>query len=220
MDIVGGVHREPSGRITQKLPTRDELPDWYPEDEAWGKSVELDPCLMVHVSLPESYLNVLIGPVMSELEKIDIFSTPDWALKQAVGQYPGAPRFDHTEAYRIERLRILEVAAPIGWTAREGLLLQSSRPMSYYYYLLRELRFLHFVASMRERVEEALIKVLEIARERFGFTATVTAHGVLSPSDICNHICRFESGSLSFAATRLITSQVGMDTLQYIRRVV
>ena len=208
--VVGGVHQEPDGRITQDLPHREELPDWYPGDEAWGQSVELDPELMVHISLPEEYPRELITSVISELDKISLSPTPDWALRQAIGKYPGTPRFDHTEAYRIERLRILEVASPIGWTAREDLLSQSSREMSYYYYLLRELRFLHFLASFREQAEAALIRVLEIAGERCDFSAKVTAHGMLAPSEVCNLIRSFESGSLPFAAVREIRYQSGV----------
>ena len=126
MHIVSGVHQEPAGRITQDLPHRDELPDWYPGDEAWGQTVELDPDLMVHISLPGGYPSGLIEPVISELAKISISPTPDWALRQMIGQYPGTPRFDHAEAYQVERLRILEVASPIGWTARGGLVCLNS----------------------------------------------------------------------------------------------
>ena len=208
--VVNGVHQEPDGRITQDLPHRDELPDWYPEDDAWGQTVELNPELMVHISLPEEYPRGLIASVISELDKISVSPTPDWALRQVIGQYPGTPRFDHAEAYRIERLRILEVASPIGWTAREGLLSQSSRVMSYYYYLLRELRFLHFVASLREQAEAALIQVLEIAGERCDFSAKVIARGVITPSEVCNLIRRFASGSLPFALVRETTYQMGV----------
>ena len=208
--VVGGVHQEPDGRITQDLPHRDELPDWYPEDEAWGQRVELEPELMVHISLPEEYPRGLVAAVISELDTISISPTPDWALRQVIGQYLGAPRFDHSEARRIERLRILEVTSPIGWTAREDLLLQSTREMTYYYYLLRELRFLHFVASLRKQAEAALIRVLEIAGERCDFSAKVTARGVLTPSEVCNLIRRFESGSLPFAVVREVKYQRGV----------
>ena len=208
--IVNGVHQEASGRIVQKLPSRDDLPAWYPEDEAWGQTVQLDPDLMVNIALPELYPEGLIQSVMSELAKIGTLPTPEWALKQLVGQYPGTPRFDLAEAYRIQRLRILEVSSPLGWAAREGLLSHSAQEMSYYYYLLRELRFLHFVASMRERAEAGLVKVLEIAGERCGFSTTVTAHGVLTPTKVCNLIRSFESGSLSFAAARDIKYQRGV----------
>ena len=208
--IVNGVREEPSVRVTQELPPRGELPDWYPEDEAWGQTVELDPDRMIHIPMPEAYPKDLIGSVMSELAEISTFPTPDWARRQMIGQYPGAPRFDHAEAYRIERLRILEAALPIGWTAREAFLSQSSRVMSYYYYLLRELRFLHFVASMRERAEVGLVQVLQIAGERCGFSVNVTTHGVITPAEVCGIIGAFESGSLSFAAVREIKYQTGV----------
>ena len=208
--IVNGVHKEPSGRVTQALPPREELPDWYPEDEAWGQAVELDPDRMIHIPMPEVYPKELIESVISELDEISTFPTPDWALRQMIGQYPGAPRFDHAEANRIERLRILEASSSIGWTARETFLSPASRVMSYYYYLLRELRFLHFVASMRERAEVGLVQVLQIAGERCGFSADVTAHGVITPAEVCEIIGAFESGSLSFAAVREIKYQTGV----------
>jgi len=64
----------------------------------------------------------------------------------------------------------------------------------------RELRFLHFRASMRERAEEALRCVLALASERRGFEGSVTANGLHTPSEVRGFIEEFERGELAFSA--------------------
>ena len=126
------------------------------------------------------------------------------------GQYPGAPRFDHAEAYLNREATNTGGSVAHWWTRSRSISITVSQVMSYYYYLLRELRFLHFVASMRERAEVGLVQVLQIAGERCGFSATVTAHGVITPAEVCGAIDAFESGSLSFAEVREIKYQSGV----------
>ena len=66
--------------------------------------------------------------------------------------------------------------------------------------LLRELRFLHFLASLRSCAEDALRQVLTLAGDRCGFRASVTAFGVHTPDEVNLLIQRFEAGDLPFSA--------------------
>ena len=209
--IVFGVQQDSSGKLIQKFPANWVRPDSYPEDEAWGQSIELDSSRMVHVLLPEEYSKRILRGILDELAVIVPALAPEWAFQQMTGQRPGAPRFGQNEASRIEKLRKLQVASPIGWVARENY---SRQPweITYYYYLLRELRFLHFVASMRECAEIALRQVLDISGKLCGFTASVTANGVYTPDDISGFIEEFQSGNLSFARVHEIIFQEAGDT--------
>ena len=74
------------------------------------------------------------------------------------------------------------------------------RQVSEYYYHLRELWFLRFVASMRARAEEALCEVLALASQACGFTASVTAQGIYTPEEVEEIIRQFEAGELTFSA--------------------
>lgn len=208
---VAQVRRTSSGSLVQILPVRTELPAGYPDDEAWGQSVELDSDRMVHVSLPSEYPKRLLQQVFVELSEIVSAIAPPWALQQMAGQRPDAPRFDVAQAERIERQRILQVASPIGWTARESYRSQPWR-ITCYNYLFRELRFLHFVASVRERAETALREVLDIAEGPCGFTASVTAHGIYTPEEIWNFIEDFLMGNLPFKRAREIIYQEVSDS--------
>ena len=208
---VAQVQRTSSGNLVQILPAHTDLPAGYPDDEAWGQSVELDLDRMVHVSLPSEYPKRLLQQVLIELSEIVSAIAPPWALQQMAGQRPNAPRFDQAEADRIERQRILQVASPIGWTAREFYRFQPWK-ITYYNYLLRELRFLHFVASVRERAETALREILDIAEGPCGFTASVTAHGIYTPEEIWNFIEDFQSGDLPFKRARGIIYQEVSDS--------
>ena len=64
------------------------------------------------------------------------------------------PSFDLEEHVTKKELSVFQTALPVGWTARE--LYSRSRLTSDYYYFMRELRFLHYLVSMREMAIEAL----------------------------------------------------------------
>ena len=86
-------------------------------------------------------------------------------MEKMTGQRRNAPAFDSGEATRTQRLRIAQATLPIGWTARE-IYYGENRHLGDYYYYWRELRFLHFRSSIRERAEKALQQVLTFAGER------------------------------------------------------
>ena len=204
--IVAGINRDSSGTLIQELPPHSTLPEGYPEDESWGQSVILDETRMVHISLPISYPGQVLKQVLIDLTEVNSALEPEWAFQQMIGQLSNAPRYDISEADRIKRLRILQVSSPIGWNAREDYRYQPWQ-INYYYYLLRELRFLHFVSSMRERAEIGLRDILEIAGQLCGFTASFISHGIYTPQEISNFIEEFKSGDLSFKDVRRIRSQ-------------
>lgn len=213
------VQRTSSGGLVQVLPARADLPTWYPDDDAWGQSVELDPNRMVHVTLPPQYPRRLLKRVLIGVSEVVSAMAPEWALQQMVGQRPNTPRFDQAEAERLERQRLLQVASPIGWTAREFYRLQPWK-ITYYNYLFRELRFLHFVASVRERAEIALRNILDITGELCGFTSSVTAYGIYAPEEIWNFIGDFQSGNLPFKRAREIIYQEVSDSVPIQRRTI
>ena len=119
-------------------------------------------------------------------------------------QRSSVPAFDPGEASRARRLRILQATLPIGWAARE-VYYGESRHLGDYYYFWRELRFLHFKSSMRERAEKALQQVLTFAGERRGFEAHVTARGLYTPAEVGAIIKKYEAGDIPFSeATDII----------------
>ena len=196
---VDGVKRTKSGRLTQELPGIDEVPDWAREQGGWGAPIALDEDRMVHVPLPESYPRKVLSKVFRDLSKVSSPVTQSWVMESLSGQQPGGTQLDIGEAHQTERLRILQAVLPIGWTAREGVL-GDRKQISHYYELWRQLRFLHFRASMRQRAEEALRDVLTLASERFCFSVDVWAHGVYTPEQIRAIIRIFEAGELGFDA--------------------
>ena len=123
--------------------------------------------------------------------------------EQAINSSP----LDPIESFRTERLRVAQVALPIGWTAR-AIFSKDSLFTEYFYYW-RELRFLHFGTSMRKRAEEALCQVLDIAGTRCGFEASVTSSGIYAPTEVENLIKRFEEGDIRFS--ELILHLAGND---------
>ena len=83
---------------------------------------------------------------------------------------------------------------------------------------MRELRFLHFVASIRECAEGALQQVLDLTREQCGLAAKVTAHGVYTPDEIDESIRRFESGCISFAdVNKIIREEISEGDTEQMR---
>lgn len=198
---ANGIQRRRSGGLIQVLPAVEDVPEWARAMGGWGTNIELDEDRMVHVTMPEAYPEKVFSKVVKDLSEVDTNVARPWVLEELRSQKPGGPLFDIAEANRTERLRILQATLPIGWAAREGILGEDSR-ISHYYDLWRQLRFLHFRASMRQQAEEALHDVLTIASERCGFSVEVYAHGVNTSEHVQAIIKRFEAGELDFESVR------------------
>ena len=207
---AGGVRRTTEGGLVQQLPNSDELPEWYRDDGEWGTVLELDADRMVHVRLPEAYPSDVLAQVITDLAEIEFNLTPPWVTEQWAERQGGSPPYDAREASRTHQLRLAQAALPIGWTARE-LFLGPNRAVSDHYHYLRELRFLHFLASLRYCAEDALRRVLTLAGERCGFKASVAALGVHTPNEVNALIQKFESGNLPFSAVNDILFESGKD---------
>ena len=195
---VDGVGRGKMGDLVQLRPPRQELPDWFQPVDEWETEIQLDADRMVHVSLPDEYPSHLLAQVVSDLAEVGSPLPPSWVMEGFTGQRRDTPPYDVSEAVRTEHLRIAQAALPIGWTARE-IFLASTRQVSDYYHYWRELRFLHFRASIRARAEGALRQVLALASTRCGFTASVTSNGVYTPDEVEGIIREFEVGEISFS---------------------
>ena len=156
---------------------------------------------MVHVRLPDKYPRGLLKKLVEDLVEIDSNDNlmPSWVLEQMTGQRKSAPPFDSGEAIRTQRLRIAQATLQIGWTAREIYYGGNSYLGDYYYYW-RELRFLHFRSSMRERAEKALQQVLTFAGEMCSFEAHVTARGLYTPIEVEDIIKKYEAGDIPLSA--------------------
>ena len=175
-----------------------------------------DSARVVRVSLPAKYPRNVLEAVLLELAESSKSFAPDWAMHRISGQRTDTPRYDFEVASQIERRRVLQVALPIGWDAREKLFLLTRSEINEFYCALRELRFLHFVASMRECAEYGLQQVLDLTREQCGLAVKVTAHGVYTPDEIDESIRRFESGCITFGdVNRIIREEIsGGETEQ------
>ena len=196
--LVNGVRRAATGKIVQEVPISESATDPYVGDSAQKfQTIELDDARMVHVQLPAKYPNRVLKKIVDDLVEIDATYKlmPPWILEQMTGQRSNVPAFDPGEAARTRRLRILQATLPIGWAARE-VYYGESRHLGDYYYFWRELRFLHFRSSMRERAEKALQQVLTVAGDRCGFEAHVTARGLYTPAEVEEIIKKYESGDL------------------------
>lgn len=207
---VDGVCRTGEGGLVQQLPGSDELPEWYRDTGEWGVVLDLDADRMVYVGLPDAYPSEVLTQVITDLAEIEFSLTPSWMMEQWAGSHASTTPYDAAEASRTRQLRLAQAALPIGWTARE-LYLGQHRALSDYYHYLRELRFLHFLASLRSSAEDALRQVLRLAGERFGFTASVVAFGVHTPADVEAAIARFEAGALPFSAVNDIIFERAAD---------
>lgn len=196
---VDGVRRTGGDGLVQQLPSSHELPEWYEDQGEWGIALDLDADRMVHVGLPDAYPSKILAQVIGDLAEIEFNLTPPWVMEKWTGSGRGAQPYDVDEASRTRQLRLAQAALPIGWTARE-LYMGQHRAVSDYYHYLRELRFLHFLASLRSRAEDALRQVLTLAGDRCGFKASVTAFGVHTPHEVNVLIQKFEAGDLPFAA--------------------
>ena len=212
---VEGVKRTPNGGLLQDLPSRDKLSDGYGGESDWGREIELDADRMVHVTLPKSYPSGRLSQVVRDLSLVRPAVRPARLVNQA-----GDPRvFDIGEAMRTERLRVSQAALPIGWTARENSY-GPERQMNDYYFHLRELRFLLFRSLMRERAEDALRRVLSLAKERCSFAASVTAYGLHTPDEVEEFIRDFKEGNLTFSTVSDLIFETGKDEYSRQRSVV
>ena len=196
---VDGVLRAADGGLVQQLPSSGELPEWHRDKGEWGVALELDPDRMIHATLPDAYPSEVLMRVVADLAEIEFDLTPPWVLDQWGESHSQGSPYDAAEAARTRQLRLAQAALPIGWTARE-LYLGQHRAVSDYYHYLRELRFVHFLASLRSCAEDALRQVLTLSGDRCGFRASVTAFGVPTPDEVNILIQRFEAGDLPFAA--------------------
>lgn len=215
---VDGVRRTAEGDLVQQLPSSDELPEWYRDNGEWGTVLELDADRMVHVGLPDAYPSEVVARVITDLAEIEFNPIPRWVTEQWTGSQGDVPPFDAGAASRTHQLRLAQAALPIGWTGRESYL-GADRAVSDYYHYLRELRFLHFMASMRACAEDALRHVLELAGERCGFKATVTSFGVWTPNEVDALIQKFEAGDVPFSAMTDILWSTGKYPLSQERPV-
>ena len=205
---VQGVARKHDGRLVQALPAASDLPDWMTDDGKWGSDAELDGARMIQVCPPTAYPAAMLREVMLGLAEIRMPIMPDWALPPIDGSRRDAPFFDAGEANRTERLAVAQITRPIGWSAREWIFGGgTSRTMSEYYRRWRDLHFLHFLASLRERAEDALRRVLTLAGDRCGFVASVMVNDVCTPDEVSEIIRRFESGGLPVKAVDDIIMQ-------------
>ena len=173
---------------------------------------------MVHTCLPDKYPSRLIGKIVEDLAEIDLNYNmmPTWVMEQMTGQRRNAPAFDSGEATRTQRLRIAQATLPIGWTARE-IYYGENRHLGDYYYYWRELRFLHFRSSIRERAEKALQQVLTFAGEKCSFEAQVTARGLYTPAEVEEIIEKYESGNIPFSVVTNIIFE-SANSAQYRER--
>lgn len=216
---VYGVRRTDRGKLVQEWPSIERLPDRVQWNEARGPETELDEERMIHITLPQAYPSHLLVEVVRDLAETSWGSEPSWSRNRSHSQHSDAPLYDADEAYRTEKLRIAQAALPIGWIGRE-IQLGFSRPISEYYYLLRELLFLHFRSSMRGRAEEALRQVLTLASERCGFKVSVTTSGVYTPDEVEALTDRFEAGEIPFSTVSDIRFKIGNDATSEQRCVV
>ena len=186
--LARGVKRTATGKLIQGEPQRQ------PE------RIEPDNKRLFHVGLPDKYPSRLLAKICEDLAEVDSsHNPPPWVMEHMTGQRMNAPAFDSGEAMRTERLRIAQATLPIGWTARE-IYYREYRHLGDYYYYWRELRFLLFRSSMRERAEEALQQVLTVAGAKCSFEASVTARGLYTPDEVEEVIKKYEAGDISLSA--------------------
>ena len=216
---VEGVKRTKTGTLVQVLPCLDKLPDWYNPGDDWPLEIELETDRMVHVDLPTNYPSGRLIQVVQRISEVRAAPLSRSFGDLPQGQTGGTSVIDDGAAMRAERLAVSHAALPIGWTARESSY-RDPRQMNDYYYHLRELRFLLFLSSMRACAEDALKRVIELAGERCGFTANVTAHGVYTPADVEKFIQEFQDGKLTFSAVREIIHETGKEEYSDTRNVV
>ena len=188
-----GVRRTAAGALVQDVMAPDDLPPGYRHEGAWEPKAALDAERMVQASLPGEYPVATLVQVFGDLAAIGAEGEPDWLMQRAVDPPTGAAAVDAGEFHRTQRLSIIQSTSPIGWPARDAFYGPHGQ-LGEYYRLWRELRFLHFIASMRASAEDALRRVLALAGARCGFSASVTAYGVRTPHEVEEVMHGFEAG--------------------------
>ena len=196
---VDGVRLMDDGRLIQELPSPDELADWSWNRDEREQEVHLDTNRMVHAVLPDAYPTEVLSQVVHDLAKVASMADLATVMDPFESRRPGGSLFDVRKHIRTRDLAITQAALPIGWTARE-IFRWPSRETNEYYYYWRELRFLHFRASLRSCAEDALRQVLALAGKQCGFVASVTAYGIHTPTEVQEFIHQFEAGDLAFSA--------------------
>ena len=198
---ANGVNRTATNKLIQTLRATPRQRHQYGNETVLvDQEIELDKDRMVNVQLPANYQSKILRKVVEDLVDADSHYKlmPSWVMEQMTEQRRNIPAFDVNESNRTRRLRIAQATLPIGWPARDTYY-RENRIMSEYYHFWRELRFLHFRASMREQAEKALQKVLNIAGSHCGFKASVTAHNLYTPSKVNEIIIDFEAGKIPFS---------------------
>ena len=216
---VAGVTRTEAGNLVQHPPKLEELPPGFMADPESLVPIDLETERMIHVVLPDAYPDGVVAKVVCDLANIDSSIVPDWVMMRFAGQRPEAPFYDVVEASRNRQLRIIQAGNPVGWSARE-VFLSTSRSIGEYYRNLLELRFLHFVASMRASAEDALREALTRASEACGFTVSVTGNGIYTPQEVVGFIEEFEAGDLAFSTVHDIIWGKGGGKQPVQRRIV
>ena len=196
--------------MIQRLPTKEDLPQWYQNIPDWPEQVELESARMIHVVLPNTYPTHVLTQVVTGLARTNEKVVPSWYMEGLTGVRTDIPSVEVNELERTRKLYVAQVALPIGWTGREILALH--RPLNEYFRLWRELRFLHFRSAMRRCAEQALEQVLEIVAKNIGVIVSVTARGTYTPDDVERLIQEFEEGKLPFSkAYDIIYERIGDD---------
>ncbi|RJQ08845.1 MAG: hypothetical protein C4558_07255 [Dehalococcoidia bacterium] len=197
--IVHGLAEDPvSGRKRQVLPRAEDIPPHYSIDYGGVTDVDLSAARLIHVELPSRYSGDELDEMFRELGAIPEKLTPDWVDAKWMGMDADAPTFDVQEHIRLRDLLALQATHTIGWTARE-IFMGDRRVLNDYAHFERELRFLHFRASLRAQAEEALVQVLGDAAAVLGLPLEAYADGVLTPAQVEDALDRFRRGALPFS---------------------
>ena len=191
---VDGVKHAETGELVQDVPSQDRLRERAGTQNEGTAPIELDVDRMIRVSLPDEYPSEVISQVARNLSNVRSILMQPRFLESMGGKRPSG--FSVKEATRAERLGILQAALPIGWAAREPLVVDA--PITDYYHFWRELKFLHFRSLMRERAESALRQVLALASEQFDFSVEVWSDGIYTPEQVSEQISYFEAGNVRF----------------------
>lgn len=215
-----GVRRTAAGALVQDVLAPDDLPPGYRHEGDWEPEAALDAERMVQASLPGEYPVATLARVFGDLAAIGVEGEPDWLMQRMVDPTTGVAAIDAGEFRRTQRLGIIQATSPIGWTARDAFY-GAYGQLGEYYRLWRELKFLHFIASMRASAEEALRRVLALAGARCGFSASVTAYGVRTPHEVEEIMRGFEAGEIPLSeARRIAYERLGDGEQPMLRQVV